>query len=137
MGMLYKYARNDRSPEPCIKRLIHPCRFLPVFAPCRRRIDPPWLWLLSKCIGVAHAKIGGTPRDLEPRLQHGGKNADPECRGARGGDHSGRFHERGAADVSCASLNAKRVVATDNHGDPTMGDVGEFLNYLTGFALTA
>ncbi len=34
-----------------------------------------------------------------------------------------------------ASLNAKSVVATDNYGDLTMGDVGEFMKYLPGVAL--
>lgn len=34
-----------------------------------------------------------------------------------------------------AALNAKSVVATDNYGDLTMGDVGEFMKYLPGVAL--
>jgi iron complex outermembrane receptor protein len=34
-----------------------------------------------------------------------------------------------------AALNARSVVATDNYGDLTMGDVGEFMKYLPGVAL--
>lgn len=34
-----------------------------------------------------------------------------------------------------AALNAKSVVATDNYGDLTMGDVGEFMKYLPGVAV--
>ena len=38
-------------------------------------------------------------------------------------------------DDQRAALNAKSVVATDNYGDLTMGDVGEFMKYLPGVAL--
>lgn len=34
-----------------------------------------------------------------------------------------------------AALNAKNVVASDNYGDLTMGDVGEFLKYMPGISL--
>ena len=34
-----------------------------------------------------------------------------------------------------AALNARSVVATDNYGDLTMGDAGEFMKYLPGVAL--
>lgn len=34
-----------------------------------------------------------------------------------------------------AALNAKSVVASDNYGDLTMGDVGEFLKYMPGMSL--
>ena len=34
-----------------------------------------------------------------------------------------------------AAVNAKSVVATDNYGDLTMGDVGEFMRFLPGIAL--
>jgi iron complex outermembrane recepter protein len=34
-----------------------------------------------------------------------------------------------------AALNAKNVVASDNYGDLTMGDVGEFLKYMPGLTL--
>ena len=34
-----------------------------------------------------------------------------------------------------AALNAKNVVASDNFGDLTMGDVGEFLKYMPGMTL--
>ena len=34
-----------------------------------------------------------------------------------------------------AALNAKNVVASDNYGDLTMGDVGEFLKYMPGMTL--
>jgi len=34
-----------------------------------------------------------------------------------------------------AALNAKSIVASDNYGDLTMGDVGEFLKYMPGMTL--
>ncbi|HEU5081102.1 MAG TPA: TonB-dependent receptor [Opitutaceae bacterium] len=34
-----------------------------------------------------------------------------------------------------AAVNAKNVVASDNYGDLTMGDVGEFLKYMPGISL--